>query len=413
MAWSQLHLGYVREFFRLVDKDNNGLVSAKEVIRYVRKHGYNPTQKQIKKLRELIRKYDTNGDGQFNFKECVMANCHALPKLRAFTQGRKQIDPLSEDKVRELFRLIDKDNNGLISVVDVLLYASEPGLTMKEVNQLLEAIWKCDTDGDDQIHIEESLKIDDPRAMKDTLKDSLSEDEVREVFRKFDRDNNGLVSLEEVLSYISEVGVKATEEETNELHENIRKYDTDGDGQINFEECLKIDDPTAMEWIRLWAQFQGRNLKDSTSKEVREVFRLVDRDNNDLISAEEVLSYASEHGVNVSEKGANGLRSVLKKCDTNGDGQLNHEECLKAECRASGSDFSLRASGSDFSDVWSVTFPFEEIERAFHIHERDEAYHASVLAQNVTSMMDQKKGLTCSSYQTPCPRVNRCCNYKI
>merc|ERR1719228_315172 len=331
MAWSQLHLGYVREFFRLVDKDNNGLVSAKEVIRYVRKHGYNPTQKQIKKLRELIRKYDTNGDGQFNFKECVMANCHALPKLRAFTQGRKQIDPLSEDKVRELFRLIDKDNNGLISVVDVLLYASEPGLTMKEVNQLLEAIWKCDTDGDDQIKYEECLKIDDPRAMKDTLKDSLSEDEVREVFRKFDRDNNGLVSLEEVLSYISEVGVKATEEETNELRENIRKYDTDGDGQINFEEFLKIKDPIQI-GQRGRGFTQGRKLMEKLSEDkIRELFLLIDKDNDGLISEGDALSYFNEPGCTVEI--VNQLLAAIRKCDPQNDGgvtwgQIKYEECV-------------------------------------------------------------------------------------
>jgi len=165
------------------------------------------------------------------------------------------------------------------------------------------------------------------------MRDTLSEDEVREVFRKFDRDNNGLISEEEVWSFISELGYNPTEKEVNEIREKIRISDTDGDGQINFEEFLKIKDPIQI-GQRGRGFTQGRKLMEKLSEDkIRELFRLIDKDNDGLISEGDALSYFNEPGGTVEI--VNQLLAAIRKCDPQNDGgvtwgQIKYEECVFA-----------------------------------------------------------------------------------
>ena len=88
------------------------------------------------------------------------------------------------------------------------------------------------------------------------MKDTDSEEEIREAFRVFDKDGNGFISAAELRSvlvdrwlahlslsfflsfgrFVSHVmtnlGEKLTDEEVDEM---IREADIDGDGQVNYE----------------------------------------------------------------------------------------------------------------------------------------------------------------------------------
>ena len=62
--------------------------------------------------------------------------------------------------------------------------------------------------------------------MAKKLKDSDSEDELREAFRVFDRDGNGFISAVELRHVMTNLGEKLTDEEVDEM---IREADLDGD----------------------------------------------------------------------------------------------------------------------------------------------------------------------------------------
>ena len=64
------------------------------------------------------------------------------------------------------------------------------------------------------------------------MKDTDSEEEIREAFRVFDKDGNGYISAAELRHVMTNLGEKLTDEEVDEM---IREADTDGDGQINYE----------------------------------------------------------------------------------------------------------------------------------------------------------------------------------
>lgn len=66
------------------------------------------------------------------------------------------------------------------------------------------------------------------------MKDTDSEEEIREAFRVFDKDGNGFISAAELRHVMTNLGEKLTDEEVDEM---IREADIDGDGQVNYEGC--------------------------------------------------------------------------------------------------------------------------------------------------------------------------------
>ena len=75
------------------------------------------------------------------------------------------------------------------------------------------------------------------------MKDTDSEEEIREAFKVFDRDNNGFISAAELRHVMTSIGEKLTDEEVDEM---IREADIDGDGQINYEEFVRVISPSLL-----------------------------------------------------------------------------------------------------------------------------------------------------------------------
>jgi calmodulin len=65
------------------------------------------------------------------------------------------------------------------------------------------------------------------------MKDTDSEEEIREAFKVFDRDNNGFISAAELRHVMTSIGEKLTDDEVDEM---IREADQDGDGRIDCKE---------------------------------------------------------------------------------------------------------------------------------------------------------------------------------
>ncbi len=93
------------------------------------------------------------------------------------------------------------------------------------VYQLMFHIFVCSGNG--TIDFPEFLTM-----MARKMKDTDSEEEIREAFRVFDKDGNGFISAAELRHVMTNLGEKLTDEEVDEM---IREADIDGDGQVNYE----------------------------------------------------------------------------------------------------------------------------------------------------------------------------------
>ena len=69
------------------------------------------------------------------------------------------------------------------------------------------------------------------------MKDTDSEEEIREAFRVFDKDGNGFISAAELRHVMTNLGEKLTDEEVDKM---IQKADSAGTGQVDYEKFLNM-----------------------------------------------------------------------------------------------------------------------------------------------------------------------------
>ncbi|CAM6014038.1 unnamed protein product [Sphagnum balticum] len=132
---------------------------------------------------------------------------------------------------KEAFSLFDKDGDGSITTQELGTVMRSLGQNPTEA-ELKDMIHEVDADGDGTIDFSEFLDL-----MARKMKDADSDEELKEAFKVFDKDQNGFISAAELRHVMINLGEKLTDEEVNEM---IREADVDGDGQVNYEEFVKM-----------------------------------------------------------------------------------------------------------------------------------------------------------------------------
>ena len=143
-------------------------------------------------------------------------------------------DNLTEEQIaefKEAFSLFDKDGDGTITTKELGVVMRSLGQSPTEA-ELQDMITEVDTNKDGTIDFKEFLTL-----MAKKMKETDSEEELREAFKVFDKDGNGFISAAELRHVMTNLGEKLSDEEVDQM---IKEADTDGDGQVDYGEFVKM-----------------------------------------------------------------------------------------------------------------------------------------------------------------------------
>ncbi|XP_026664744.2 caltractin-like isoform X1 [Phoenix dactylifera] len=127
----------IKEAFELFDTDGSGTIDAKELNVAMRALGFEMTEEQVN---QMIAEVDKDGSGAIDFDEFVY--------MMTAKMGERDF----REELMKAFRIIDQDNNGKISDVDIHHVARELGenFTLQEIREMIA---EADQNRNKHIHL--------------------------------------------------------------------------------------------------------------------------------------------------------------------------------------------------------------------------------------------------------------------
>ncbi|XVF82748.1 hypothetical protein PTKIN_Ptkin16aG0074400 [Pterospermum kingtungense] len=139
-----------------------------------------------------------------------------------------------------------------------------------------------------------------------------STQEMKKVFKKFDKNGDGKISREELKSILGALGSTPSSDEVDRI---MSEMDKDGNGYVDLDEFIA---------------FHGTNINgDETElgdKELKDAFDMYDLDKNGFISANELNAALIRLGETCS---LSDCQRMISQVDKNGDGNVDFEEFKK------------------------------------------------------------------------------------
>jgi Ca2+-binding EF-hand superfamily protein len=155
-----------------------------------------------------------------------------------------------KEELKKVFSTFDKNGDGFITKQELKESLRNIRIFMNE-KEIDDIVVKFDSNGDGLIDFEEfclltceslgggvGKKEDGVGSKEDELEEL--EANLKEAFEVFDKDKDGLISVEELALVLSSLGLRDGNKINEECKEMIRKVDVDGDGMVNFNEFKKM-----------------------------------------------------------------------------------------------------------------------------------------------------------------------------
>lgn len=136
-------------------------------------------------------------------------------------------------------------------------------------------------------------------------------DGLRKAFDAFDTDKKGSISVETISTILRMMGIRVSEKNLQEI---IAEVDEDGSGELEFEE-----------FCALAAKFLIEEDEESLHKELKEAFRIYDKQGNGYITTNVLREILRELDNKLTETDLDG---IIDEVDEDGSGTLDFDEFM-------------------------------------------------------------------------------------
>ncbi|XP_033106702.1 calmodulin-like [Anneissia japonica] len=134
------------------------------------------------------------------------------------------------EEIKEAFTCFDTKGEGSISAASLKEVMKNLGQepSDEEIQNMISEVG-CGESG--------SIDFDDFLVMMaHVMQCANQEEELKEAFRMFDGDGNGVISIDELRQVVEGLGHLSPDE----VEDMIKEADIDGDGQVNYEEFVEM-----------------------------------------------------------------------------------------------------------------------------------------------------------------------------
>lgn len=132
-------LNKLKELFEIFDKSKDGSITIKEVTDLLTNLGHKLSDNEIQNMMDEV----DNGKGKLDFIDFMSI------------MSRKMRDSDPEEELIEVYKMFDKDGNGLISAKEIKqVFAGD--LNDEEINEIIK---EADDDGDGNIDYENFVRL--------------------------------------------------------------------------------------------------------------------------------------------------------------------------------------------------------------------------------------------------------------
>ena len=132
---------------------------------------------------------------------------------------------------KSLFYIADKNKDGLISYQELKILLEKCGYLCSEA-ELQDYVNDVDINENGELDLNSFLDI-----IENIQKENDTEEELQEVFKIFDKNNTKLISTKNVLDIFSKIDETIKEEEVLQM---FKECDLDNDGYLNYEEFTRM-----------------------------------------------------------------------------------------------------------------------------------------------------------------------------
>lgn len=159
-----------------------------------------------------------------------------------------------------------------------------------------------------------------PKLESDQLK------QLRDIFRRFDMDDDGSLTQLELAALLRSLGIKPT---GDQLHALLTNMDANGNGSIEFDELVQTIMPDANQELLI------------NQNQLMDLFRSFDRDGNGYITAAELAGSMAKMGQPLSYRE---LSEMMREADTNGDGVISFSEFANIMAKSAAEFLGLKVA---------------------------------------------------------------------
>ncbi|XP_015234404.1 PREDICTED: reticulocalbin-2 [Cyprinodon variegatus] len=229
------------------------------------------SEEQKKKLMEILKLIDTNGDNLLSAEEITLWIQHVYRKYAL-------------EDAEERFAEFDLNKDGVVTWEEyssvahdqLITFDDDTVLENPEHESLRQLLLKekrrfdfADVDGTPGLNVTEFLAFTHPSEV-----DYMADFAIEDVLNEYDTDKDGFISLSEFIGNVRNEGEPPSQWEIEETVRFKELYDQNGDGKLDREEQLR--------WV-------APNSYGSAREEALHLIKEMDQDGDGQISASEVL----------------------------------------------------------------------------------------------------------------------------